>query len=424
MSALQNRYVIVMACAIGLGLSFAPLFFYTIPVLMKPMAAANGWTRTEVSTGISMATLCLAIGSPLVGLLVDRLGVRRVVIVSALALAGALYLFSWVSTSLIVFYLLAALVGFSSVGVSPLSYTVLLGKWFDARLGTAIGFSMVGMGLGYALAPVVAAQLLQNFGWRSAYVVLACIGLLPVLNALIFIREPAVGEPTELTHRGSRAKGEGMTLREAFRSTTFWLFVGSAFLVSMAINGTAVHLVSLISDRGYGLSDAAAAGAVLGVTITIARLGTGILLDRLPMPAIAAVAFVGGAAGMALLWSGQGGAVPFIAAACMGLAAGAEVDVLAFGTRRFFGTRAFGQISGVVTSVFTLGAVVGPMLHGVGYDRFGSYDQMLLIFAGMCLVAAIAALCLGTPRYLPQRDAASTGVIEAKALVNKTTSRA
>lgn len=403
MSVPHNRYSVVGACALGLGLSFAPLFFYTMPVLIKPMAAANDWTRTQVSAGLSLATLFFALGSPPIGGLIDRFGLRRVVVTSTILFALALYLFSWVPAYLPAYFAMAAILGLASVGASPMSYMIFLGKWFDSRLGSAMGVSMLGMGIAYAAAPVVAANLVQGIGWRSTYVALSAIALVPIVNALLFVREPSAQEVTEAGLREALTQPSGMTLREAVRSRTFLLFAGSAFLVSFAINGTAVHLVSMISDRGLTLSVAASAGAVLGLTIALARLVTGVLLDHLPTPVIAATAFFVGGVGLLLLWSGLGGATPFVAAACMGLASGAEVDILAFAARRYFGARSIGKIYGVLTMLYAFGAVLGPLALGLSFDRFGGYAVTLLVFAGMCVVAALAVLAMGRPRYAPRR---------------------
>lgn len=419
MSVLHNRYVIVAACALGLGLSFPPMFFYTLPSLMKPMAEANGWSRTEVSTGVSVATLFLALGAPLVGGLVDRFGVRRVVITSTVLFASMLYAFSWTTPAIAVYYALAALLGLSSIGASPLSYSALIAKWFDARLGTALGVAMVGMGIGYALAPVLAAHLIEAVGWRGAYVALSAIAIIPVVSALLFVREPGAGAVVEPTLQVSQGRGEGLTLREASRKRAFWLIAGCAFLVSTSVNGTAVHLVALMNDRGLTLSDAARAGAMIGIAATLARFITGFLLDYLPTPLIAAVAFFGASAGLLLLWGGAGGLVPYVAAACMGLASGAEADILAFASRRYFGSRAYGKIYGLVAAAFTLGAVVGPLLLGFSYDHLGGYAVMLLAYAACCFLAAIGALCMGQPQFARKRlpglpKSGGTGLSPAK----------
>ena len=338
---MNNKFFAVFACAVGLGLGFTPVFLSTLPTLLKPMAAAYGWSRTEAAAGIAVTTLFLSLGMPFVGRLVDRFGVRPVVIASTTLFAVMLFIFSRLQGSVALYLASAAVLGVSAVGTTPLTYMTVLTKWFDARLGAAVG------------AQAASAS-----------------GELP-----------------------------GMSLREALRTRVLWLLAGCAFLVSLAIAGTAVHLVSLMSDRGYAISDAATAGALMGVSVLIARFLTGVMLDRLPVARIAAVAFTAGGLGIVMLWTGGGGFVPFLAAFCMGVASGAEGDILPFACRRYFGMRAYGQIYGVVVAFFSLGAVVGPVLLAQAFDRSGSYSTMLPVFAALCGCAALGSLALGKPRF-------------------------
>ena len=396
---MNNRFFAVFVCALGLGLGYAPVFMSTLPTLLKPMAEAFGWSRTEAASGIAVATLFLSLGMPLVGRLVDRFGVRPVVIVSTTLFGTMLFVLSRLQGSTPLYLAAAAVLGFSAVGTTPLTYMTVLAKRFDARLGTAMGVAMLGMGIGYAAMPLLAARWSQSLGWRDAFVGLAGLAAIAVVNAVFFVREPRLAAGAQAQAAAASLELPGMSLREALRTRVLWLLAGGAFLVSLAIAGTAVHLVSLMSDRGYAISDAATAGALMGVSVLVARFLTGILLDRLPVTRIAAVAFAGGGAGIVMLWSGGGGFVPFLAAFCMGVASGAEGDILPFACRRYFGMRAYGQIYGLVTAFFGLGAVVGPVLLGLAFDRSGSYSTMLLVFAALCGCAALASLALGRPRY-------------------------
>jgi MFS family permease len=396
---MSNRFFAVLACAVGLGLGFTPVFLSTLPTLLKPMAAAFGWSRTEAAAGIAVATLFMSLGMPLVGRLVDRLGVRPVVIASTTLFCIMLFVFSRLQGSMALYLASAAVLGVSAVGTTPLTYMTVLTKWFDARLGTAVGVAMLGMGLGYAAMPLVAARWSQSLGWRDAFVGLAALAAIGVVNAVFLLHGPTRTVGAHARAASASSELPGLSLREALRTRVLWLLAGCAFLVSLAIAGTAVHLVSLMSDRGYAISDAATAGALMGVSVLIARFLTGVMLDRLPVARIAAAAFTAGGLGILMLWSGGGGFVPFLAAFCMGVASGAEGDILPFACRRYFGMLAYGQIYGVVVAFFGLGAVVGPVLLALAFDRSGSYSTMLLVYAVLCGCASLASLALGRPRF-------------------------
>jgi MFS family permease len=103
--------------------------------------------------------------------------------------------------------------------------------------------------------------------------------------------------------------------------------------------------------------------------------------------------------GVALLWSGIGAPAPFFAAVLMGLAIGAEVDMLGFFTSRYFGRRSFGTLYGLIFAAFTLGIGVGPAILGVGFDTYHTYNQVLGAFIVALIVASALFLTLGTYRY-------------------------
>lgn len=406
---MRNRYWIVLACAVGLGLGFGPLFMNTLPTLIKPLAQAFGWSRAQASSGIAIATLFQAFGMPLVGRLMDRFGVRPVVIASTLAFSAMLYVFSLQTGSFAMYLVLSAVLGIAAVGSTPLSYMALLAKWFDGRLGAAMGVAMVGIGLGYAGAPTLVARWSQSMGWQGAFAGLAALAALGVVNAWLLLYEPTRVAGSQV--RADRTGGDlpGLTLAQARGTKTLWLLAGIALLISTAVAGTAFHLVSMMGDRGYTLTDAAAVGSVVGVAVLVSRLLTGFLLDRFPVPRIACAVFLAGAAGMLMIWFGATGAAPYAAAFCLGVAGGAEGDILPYASRRYFGMRSYGQIYGILVAMHTLGVVVGPLLMGVAFDRGGGYGPMLLVFSAVSVLMAGAVLLLGHPRFEADPDARSVG---------------
>lgn len=391
-----NRHTVLAACVLGMSLGFTPLFMATLPTLLKAMSEDNGWGRTATSAGISVATLLLAVGMPLAGRLVDLLGVRRVVFISGALFSALLYAFSLQSGSIGMYLVLSGAMGLCAIGVTPLSYNALLARWFDQRLGTVMGFTSIGLGISYALAPLLAARWSQTMGWRGAYVALSLLALIPLVAAY-FLAEPKATSETGLPL--TQPKAQGLSLREAARTRAFWLILASALLLSTGVNGTVVHLVALLSDRGYPLEVAARVASVTGLTVLLSKLIVGWLLDRLPIPLIAGTAFVAGAAGILLLQGGGAGPTPFIAALCLGLAFGAEADIIPFACRRHFGLRAYGQIYGVMNAIFTLGVVIGPLALAVVFDRTGSYRLLLPFYSAFCLLAGLCAMVLGQPLF-------------------------
>jgi cyanate permease len=190
----------------------------------------------------------------------------------------------------------------------------------------------------------------------------------------------------------------GLSSREAYHTGTFWLMAGAAFLVSASFAGCLIHLVPLLTDRGLSAQSAALATSLGSGGALLGRVEAGYLLDRFFAPYLAVGFFCGSALGTFLLWSGAVGSVAFVAAVLVGLGQGAELDILPYAVSRYFGLRAFGEIYGYTFAAVSLGAGVGPLLMGVGFDATGSYGLVLGTFVVATLTAAGLMTGLGPYR--------------------------
>jgi MFS family permease len=177
------------------------------------------------------------------------------------------------------------------------------------------------------------------------------------------------------------------------------------FLAAIAILGTVVHFVPMLTDWGLSPAKAGATASLIGVAAIGGRLIIGALLDRWPAHRVTVAVFGTTAIGMALLGSGAVGLTTF-GAAVIGLAVGAEVDLIAFLVGRFFPRRMYGQIYGAIYATFLAGGAIGPALSGFLHDLSGSYRLSLRIMAGLMTIAALLASRisrLALARPTPQR---------------------
>jgi MFS family permease len=158
-----------------------------------------------------------------------------------------------------------------------------------------------------------------------------------------------------------------------------------------------------LTDRGSTAQVAALATSFVGAALLIGRVVSGYLLDRFFGPRIAAVFFGGVAIGIALLWIGNSRELGFAGALLVGLGMGAEVDIIAYLTSRYFGLRAFGEIYGYAFGAFALAGGVGTFLMGAGFDLTGSYRTPLAGFFTATLVAIVLMTQLGPYRYVARR---------------------
>ena len=153
----------------------------------------------------------------------------------------------------------------------------------------------------------------------------------------------------------------------------------------------------MMSDRGMSTTDAALVQSTLGFAIVVARIFVGYLIDRFNATRVACVCFLISAAGVAALASGVVHAPAYLAALCVGLSLGAEIDMLAYLTSRYFGVDNFGKIYGILFVSFLIGTALGPYVFGLAYEVYGSYREVLLSAVALIIISAMVTLLL--PSY-------------------------
>ncbi len=350
-----NRWWIVFATICGLIVGGGAINVFAFGVFLKPITTELGVGRAMFSSALTMHAALAALSCPAIGWLVDRWGARRIMIPGLLiyALATASYALIQASPFAITFLIFAVTGIVGGVG-TPIPYATVITQWFDRQRGLALGIGIAGVGLGVALVPQLAAALIAEFGWRAAYLGLGiAVLVIAFVPVAIFLREPpkaaraANGTPT--------VPLPGIAAGEAFRSGLFWGLAIAFFLDVIAINGTLTHIVALLTDRGIALQTATATLSGVGIALILGRILSGWCLDRMWGPYVAVTFFVLPMIGIALLASGMTGVVPFVGAITLGLGIGAEVDLMAFFTGRYFGARNYAKIYGTIFGVFAFG---------------------------------------------------------------------
>jgi len=399
-SLFRNRWWIVIATICGLLVGAGPINVFTFGVFLKPITEDLGLSRGAFSTALTVHAAIAAIVLPIIGWLVDRYGARRIMIPGLFlyALATASYALIQASPLLLIF-LIFALTGFVGGVQSPIPYAAVIAQWFDRQRGLALGIGTAGVGLGVVLMPQVAALLIDAVGWRLAYVGLAVAVLLVAFPPVAFF----LHEPTGFDARARRprqpavtaAAVPGVAAGEALRSWIFWGLAIAFFLDVIAINGTLTHIVPLLTDRGVSRQLATAALSGTGFALILGRILSGWCLDRLWGPHVAIAFFVLPLIGIAILVSGAGGIAPFVGAIACGLGIGAEIDLMAFFTSRYFGLRDYAKLYGTMFGIFALGVGIGPAVSGGSFDRFHSYTPAFVVFMIILALGCLIFLRLG-----------------------------
>lgn len=188
----------------------------------------------------------------------------------------------------------------------------------------------------------------------------------------------------------------GMDLRASLKTSQFWIIAFSFLFFSTSISGFIASFIPMLTDGGLTRTDAASMAGSIGISVLVGRVVTGFLLDHVRASVLSTVVMALPAIGC-LLWglgvAGPSGAL--LAAIFVGLAGGAEFDLVAYMTSRYFGLRHYGKLYGILFSSVIAGAAIGPLMFGFGFDLFGSYAPVLITAAALFVVGGVSQLFLG-----------------------------
>lgn len=398
MSEFTYGWKSLLAATIGTMCGIFTLTNYTQGFFVGPVTSEFGWSAPQFFLSYTVLMCSGLLTGPLIGYIAQRVGLRTVGIVGLIGHSLAYVVLSLNTGSLMLWYLSWALVAILGAGSLPIIWTGVLNNWFTKHRGKAIGITMAGTGLGAFLLPPIVEFLIANHGWRTAY---RGIGLgallisLPIVFAL-FKEKPDSSTATDGEVMANKVETWGLTTKDAMRTKQFWILGAVLFLTVIVVAGLLSNFERIMTEQGFERSSIAQIAAVMGLTVIIGRLMVGALVDRFWAPGVAACFFLVATLGLLILVGTQVTmATALLVAVMIGLAAGAELDLLAYLTGKYFGPAHYPAIFGLIIAFFTVGAGIAPPLFGMAAQMFQGYGTTLSISIGLLLVSILLFLSLG-----------------------------
>ena len=389
---------IVAISAVAMSTGPGQFAFGALGLFIKPLGEEFGWDRSQVSLAATYFTIALAFSIPVIGQLADRYGSRRVLLPSILVFATLLATPALFVDSLWKLFIIYILMGCLGAGANALPYLRTIATWFDGRRGLAIGIAMGGSGMGFAYVPPLAQYVIDSYGWRAGYLCLAISTVIVTIPLVYFFLRDAPGKQGRgaAPDVGDPAK-TSFKLLPVLKSRLLWQLFLIFCLLSFGLYGVLSHLMPMMTDRGMTATNAALVQSTLGIAIVCSRIFVGYLIDRFTATRVAFLCFLISACGVGILATGVTDAPAFFAALCIGLSLGAEVDMLAYLTSRYYGVANFGKIYGILFSSFLIGTGLGPYAFGLAYETYGSYREVLISAVIVIIISAVTTLLL--PAY-------------------------
>jgi MFS family permease len=272
---------------------------------------------------------------------------------------------------------------------------VLLSGWFDKSRGKAMGFAYVGIGIGGAIVPLLAAWLISQIGWRGALGVLGGLMILVALPPAFFVKEPPRDGETGNSEGGKAALAP---IGWVFRTPAFYLLAFGSFLSIGALGATNQNLKLFLSlDQGYSQMQAARIAFLILACSIVGRLFMGWLSDRWPKKRVMMLIYLLDGGALPLLFLADQPWAMILFAVMFGLGLGGEYMIIPLVAAELFGVKVLGRLMGVILTADGVAEAVTPMVVAKIRDATGSYD------AGFLLLICMAFLGLFTVSFLPRQ---------------------
>ena len=392
------------------GVALATVSQASTGVMMEPLEAEFGWSRTQISLGAGAVSYTTLFLSALAGLAVDRLGARRIGLLAAALLCAALAAMASMENRLWQWFGLWIVVGVASAAM-PTVWLAGVSRVFTAGRGLAVAVVLSGSGISTFLVPVIGNALVEAYGWRTGYLGLALIWAAVSLPMIALFFRPPENARSNAPSAAPAVVLTGMTVREGLHAPAFWKLGLGAFLSTVGGVALILNLMPVLTFTGLPRATAAAVAGLVGLATIAGRIFGGWLMDRLNAKYIAACStLVATTLPIVLLAAPGSVALATAGVVIYGLMGGANIGAIAYLSSRHLGAKAFGTLYGAINSMLALAVGTAPVLANLVYDRTQSYAPVMWAAIPVMAVAALVYLSLGTyPDFDKARDLGQTG---------------
>jgi MFS family permease len=408
------------------GLSMISMSFWfglrtTFSVFFVALIDHFHWSRAEAAGAQSIALFVYTAISPVVGVFVDRIGPRKVILPGIILTGLGLFLCAQIQ-SLIQFYLFfGVIVGMGVICLSSVPSAIILTHWFERRRGTANGLAGVGIGIGILLLVPLFQHLISFRGWRFAYVIFSLLVLaIPLPLNAIFLRNRPKGfdllqdedffKSTHKTVHKNRSRQnevfyqgvaqEGQTLKKLLKTSRFWFLIFFPTLTGFGVYIIIVHYIRYLVDLGVDPIRAASLFALIGALTAGFRFFWGWFSDRTTREitfTLGGICFSSGILFLLLFQYIPYTVLLYLFAIFFGVGWGVTTPMYMCVSADLYRGRNFGLIYGIVEGVLGIGSAFGAWMGGYIYDQTQNYLWAFILAILMNFIS-IALVWFAAPR--------------------------
>ncbi len=370
------------------GMTFSGITIFDEAILNE-----FGWTKSELKFRDLVNLVASSFIMPFVGVLIDRYGVKKMMVIGLSLIAAMYFMYSLIQTTWHM-YSIHLVFAFAVSGAGTLATVIMVSQRVTNKRGTAIGIALAGTSAGGIVIPQIGRPLLESYGWRTAFQYEAIIPIIILLIIVAFVK-PVKFKKGDNAVVGSEGKDEetGLTeisFKNAIRQPVFWAICFAGVFCFYSIMGIISNLFLYLRELDFSPEKAANTFSIFFAIILVAKLTSGVITDYINeyklfkiQLALMMIGTVGIAMNTAsLVW-------PSLIA--IGLGWGGLYTLLNYIIITTFGVKSAGKIGGIISTFEGVGSGLGAWITGLVSDQTGSYSTsfwIVVVLLGIALVVS------------------------------------
>lgn len=368
-------------------------FFSSYGLFVLPVGEEFGLSRADANSGLVIVSLGIAVISPFLGRLLDRSSVRQVMKIGAAFFGGGLIVLSLSSNLWLCLAVLSIIMPLGIMCACSMTVPLLIVRWFKLLPARAMLISNLGLSIGGAALPLLAAYLIQGYGWRTALLILGALAGVAMFGSAVIMRDHPRANDVEAGMKETvpeRPRDKPVSVRVLLRSPLFWVVNLSGALVIATGTAFTISLAPFARDHGLSLVEAASLVSAMSIAGFAGKLILAVIGDRFDKALILAATYVGGAlAVMAIVFADEFSSM-LVGVAIIGFIGGFTTPILNAVIADIFGRESFGTVTGLAQPLQSVASMAAIRLAGEVYDRTGRYDIFLFAKIAIGLIAGAA----------------------------------